>query len=707
MPERKLRQVVRAIRLIKPAVLVLMSAALGCASTDTAYNESPRKLSNSAPTAQEIETPLQREQAPLPRVARNGHEAVAQPTGDAVIPETATVRNEEIYGGAFPGLDADQSRGPGIEPPAPTQPAAEALAAQQELEQRLDALESRVADVANRPAPAPAPDTDAQARQAALEQRLRDAEEQLAELADRPDSDAEVTQLRAELEQRIAETEAKLGQMANQPPAAPAADADEAQATLERRLRELEVKLAAMEGQAPPERSENLLEQREEMNQRLAALESRLISVESRPVPKDESGALETARAQFDGHIQEMEARIAELEGRPPRTIETTPANFEDRFLEFEERLVELEKAENAQVVVPEAPAQPPAPPMAVDVHVADAASEDYLIGAGDMLEFLSFDDENLNRELTVRYDGRVSLPLIPDQNVANQTRAAAEDQLRLAYAKVFREPQLSLIVKEPASKTFLVMGDVATPGRITYTRRTSLVEAITLAGGLRQRNTSSSTGGFIGITGQLTKAFVVRHVNGQREVYEYDLRHMGQPGAHASEAEVYYGDIIYVPEGVNLVYLLGESRNPVIVELTEGMRLLQLLALSGGFDTSTAKLSSVVLLRQVSKDETKVMHMNVREMLKTGRDFPLQPGDIVYIPRKTLVRLEEFIARITGSITPVIDLYRSAVDAYYVNDLNRQLLDAGTENNTLRILQDIESFGTSTSNILDLYRRP
>lgn len=709
MPERKQRQVVCAIRLIKPAVLVLVSVALGCASTDTAYNESPRKLPNIAPTAKEIETPLQRGEAAPPRVARNGSQkAVTQSTGDAVIPETATVRNEELYGGAFPGLDADQSRGPGIEAPPPAEASAEVLAAQREVEERLASLEARLAEVANRPAPGP--DADAQARQAALEQRLHDAETQLAELSDRPDtdSDAEVRELRVALEQRIAETEAKLAEVANQALPAPDAGVTEGQATLERRLREMEVRLAAMEGQAPPERGENVPEAREEMIQRLAALESRLVSVESRPVSRNETGALEEARTQFDGRIQQMEARIAELEGRPPQTIETTPANFEDRFLEFEERLVELEQAEAAApAAAPEAPAEPPSAPIYVDTHVADAASEDYLIGAGDMIEFLSFDDENLNRELTVRYDGRVSLPLIPDQNIANQTRAVAEEQLRLAYARVFRDPQLSLIVKEPASKTFLVMGDVATPGRITYTRRTTLVEAITLAGGLRQRNTSSSTGGFIGITGQLTKAFVVRHVNGQREVYEYDLRHMGQPGAHASEAEVYYGDIIYVPEGVNLVYLLGESRNPVIVELTEGMRLLQLLALSGGFDTSTAKLRSVVLLRQVNKDETKVMHMNVREMLKTGRDFPLQPGDIVYIPRRTLVRLEEFITRITGSILPVIDLYRSAVDAYYAVDLSKQLLDAGNESNTLRILQDIESFGTSTSNILDLYRRP
>ena len=213
------------------------------------------------------------------------------------------------------------------------------------------------------------------------------------------------------------------------------------------------------------------------------------------------------------------------------------------------------------------------------------------------MLEFQSFDDESINREITVRYDGHISLPLIEDLMVADKTRDEAERMVREAYAKVFRKPQLSLIVRETGSKTFTVMGDVADAGRYPYQNKTRLIDAISMAGGLRDRSTSSSVGGFVGITGQLTKAFVIRRINGHREVLEYDLRSLGAPGAHSSEAPIYYGDIVYVPEGVNLVYVLGESRNPVIIELTEGMTLLQLLALSGGFEASTARLRSVVPL--------------------------------------------------------------------------------------------------------------
>lgn len=708
------RYVMRAVRCLFPALCVLfVLAALGCASKDTAFDEqpAPREATPGAPTAAEMESPIQR---------NGGAPVFVHKTQDPVIPETATVPNEMVYGDAFPGLNADLSQGPDITPapaPAPA-PTPEQRAAQEALEQRLAALEESLGELDARTA-APPKSGDADERLAAIETRLRDLsaqpqispeqretqqdlerrlqvlEENLKSAGAQPETSPEQRAELETIEQRLAALESHSGDRGAGP------DLGAEQANLAQHLREMEVRLAAVEGKTPPPQLP--AQEREDvsaLSERVQTLEQRIAAAQGQPPQPQTDEQAAAVREQFEAQMRDMAARIAELEGKPAAPVETTPGNFEERFLAMEGRLSELEG------VAYRAPEQ--ATPASFDMApVPDAASQEYLIGAGDLLDFTSFDDETLNRELTVRYDGYVSLPLIPDQKVEGATRARAEEMLRTAYAATFRDPQLSLIVREPLSKTFLVMGDVTTPARYPYTRATTLIEAITLAGGLRQRNTSSSTGGFIGITGQLAKAFVIRRVNGERKVFDYDLRHMGQSGSHASEAQIYYGDVIYVPEGVNLVYLLGESRNPVIVELTEGMTMLQMLALSGGFDTSTARLRSVVLLRQQNDDETRVMNMNVREMLKTGRDFPLQPGDIVYIPRRYLVRLEEFIGRITGSISPVLDLYTRAVDAYYIKDVTKQTLESDKQNNTLRILNDLESFGTSTSNLVDLFGRP
>ncbi len=411
-----------------------------------------------------------------------------------------------------------------------------------------------------------------------------------------------------------------------------------------------------------------------------------------------------------EARFEKIEQQIAGIENaiKAPKESAPTPDMLDHRFGALESQLDalrgELEK-QSASLASRQVAAG------GVDGSVNAAMREetgDYRLGAGDKVEFQSFNDEKLSREeLVVRFDGYLSLPLIPDVAVGNLARSEAEERIREEYRSIFRDPQIALIVRDAASKSYAIVGDVEKPGVYPFTTNTKLIEAISLAGGLRRRSSSSSVGGFVGVTGQLTKAFIIRTVNGQREVLQFDLRSLGTSGAHDSEVQIRFGDLIYIPEGVNLVYLLGESRNPVIVELTEGMKLLQLLALSGGFDSSTARLTGVVLMRQVDGESTQILKMNVREMLRTGKDVALVPGDIVYIPRKRLIALQEFVSRFTGSISPVLDLYTSAVDAYFAKDLQQSLIDQGGGNRTLEVLNNLESFGSSTSNIVDLFRRP
>jgi len=313
----------------------------------------------------------------------------------------------------------------------------------------------------------------------------------------------------------------------------------------------------------------------------------------------------------------------------------------------------------------------------------------EYRLGAGDVLEFTLFNEPPAEgRPVTVRFDGYISLPRVPDIKVGGLTRPEAEAEVRRVYSQIYRNPEVSLAITNPDSKAYVVTGDVQLPGRYAYTRETSIWDAISLAGGLRQRNTGNGGGGgYVAITGQITKAFVIRRIDGERKVVSYDLRGFGESGAYRGDEPIYYGDVIYVPEGVNLVYLLGESQSPVIVELTEGMTLLQMLALSGGFNQSTARISDVVLLRQVDDETTDIHRVNVRRMLKNkAEDMVLQPGDIVYIPQKALVRLSEFVQRFTGTVSPLFGLYTQAIDAVFAYSLNRETLDALENNNSVAI---------------------
>ncbi|MBI5094666.1 MAG: polysaccharide export protein [Candidatus Hydrogenedentes bacterium] len=289
---------------------------------------------------------------------------------------------------------------------------------------------------------------------------------------------------------------------------------------------------------------------------------------------------------------------------------------------------------------------------------------DEYPIGPDDLLDFRSLDDPSLSSSVTVRYDGCISLPLVPDLVVKNATRSQAEDMIRKAYSKVFKDPQVSLTIRESRSKSFYVMGDVNKAAEFPYKRDTTLLDAINTAGGLRINQRSGDT--FVGQQGQLTKALIIRHVGDERQITEYDLRNLSSPGPHASDTPVYPGDIVYVPEGVNLIYVIGEVRSPGVFQMTEGMKLLELIVRTGGPDFSTAKLKHVVLLREVDETHTEVLIVDLKHILSTGQDVPLKPGDVVYVPRKDLVRAQEFVGRFTGSLSPLMGLYNQAWSTYY-----------------------------------------
>ncbi len=342
--------------------------------------------------------------------------------------------------------------------------------------------------------------------------------------------------------------------------------------------------------------------------------------------------------------------------------------------------------------------------PEGVDGDVM-AVTDTYRIGPTDTLGFRSFDDETLNtNSIQVRHDGYISLPWVPDLKVAGMTRSEATDVVREAYKELYYEAEVSLQIIQASSRTYTVMGDVTRPAEFPYLKPITLLDAIISAGSLRVNQRGGDS--FVAGQGQLVKAFIVRGEGEARDVSEYDLRGMEKGGSHESQTLVRPGDIVFIPEGLNLVYLLGEVGRPGVQPLAEGMTLLQLLATANGLRESTARMREVVLIREVSETETEVRLIDVKEMLKTGQDMPIQPGDIIYVPRKRLVTLGEFISRSTGLVTPImgvtsqaLGLYSQVYDAFYTKERIDLLYNSNNSSQlqtNLQLLDALRSVGSA-----------
>ena len=110
--------------------------------------------------------------------------------------------------------------------------------------------------------------------------------------------------------------------------------------------------------------------------------------------------------------------------------------------------------------------------------------TEDYIIGPEDVLEITVWRNADLSKVVTVRPDGRVSLPLIGDV-VAVGNSAGQLAELIAGRLKEYKEnPQVSIVVQQVNSYAIFVMGEIVKPGKYPLKSKTTLLQAITLASG-------------------------------------------------------------------------------------------------------------------------------------------------------------------------------------------------------------------------------
>ena len=113
--------------------------------------------------------------------------------------------------------------------------------------------------------------------------------------------------------------------------------------------------------------------------------------------------------------------------------------------------------------------------------------SDDYVIGQGDLLEVFVWRNEQLSRDVVVRPDGKISLPLLQDVQAEGFTVVQLRNQITRMLNEHLDNPRVSVIVKAINSYRVSVLGRVRNPGVYPITGNTTLAEAIALAGGFTE----------------------------------------------------------------------------------------------------------------------------------------------------------------------------------------------------------------------------
>lgn len=109
-----------------------------------------------------------------------------------------------------------------------------------------------------------------------------------------------------------------------------------------------------------------------------------------------------------------------------------------------------------------------------------------FVIGSDDVLSINVWKEAEISRTVTVRSDGKITLPLVGELQASAKTPKQLEDEISSKLSGYISDPAVTVIVQEIRSQRFNILGQVAHPGSYVLNNTTTVLDAIALAGGYR-----------------------------------------------------------------------------------------------------------------------------------------------------------------------------------------------------------------------------
>jgi polysaccharide biosynthesis/export protein len=108
----------------------------------------------------------------------------------------------------------------------------------------------------------------------------------------------------------------------------------------------------------------------------------------------------------------------------------------------------------------------------------------EFLLGPEDVLIVTIWKNQDLSREMVIRPDGMISMPLIGDVPAANMTANNLAKRIGDRLTEYMASPIVSVQLKEVNSYFIYVMGEVGKPGKYPLKSYANVMQGISLAGG-------------------------------------------------------------------------------------------------------------------------------------------------------------------------------------------------------------------------------
>jgi len=112
-------------------------------------------------------------------------------------------------------------------------------------------------------------------------------------------------------------------------------------------------------------------------------------------------------------------------------------------------------------------------------------AVESYKLKEGDSLQISVWGEETLQKDVKVLPDGSISFPLAGRVDVVDATTAEVEKRITEKLKTYLPDPQVSVVVTNVEGNRIFVLGKVLKPGSVLLNGPTTVLQALSLAGGM------------------------------------------------------------------------------------------------------------------------------------------------------------------------------------------------------------------------------
>ena len=163
------------------------------------------------------------------------------------------------------------------------------------------------------------------------------------------------------------------------------------------------------------------------------------------------------------------------------------------------------------------------------------AVPADYVIGPEDVLGIVFWREPDISGDVTVRPDGRITIPVVGEIPAAGLRPEQLQAQIATAAGKYITDLNVAVVVRTINSRKVFVTGRVTTPGARPLVGPLTVLQAIALAGGVTEYADAKN------IT-------ILRSDNGRTETFKFNYRDVSKGRKLEQNILLRPGDTVVVP---------------------------------------------------------------------------------------------------------------------------------------------------------------